>query len=458
MLKLISSEEIISPILLELWEELKELKDPRKKQERVELFWNDRDGPLTEEMEDQEDHYLVTFLFREEQQTEEIRVHCAAFGSLAGRGQMIKFKDPSVDIYFKSVYILKKSFLTYCFVRDAVPTPLYYDIKPFGKSKNLVDALNPHKIDYEFKTEPESNVSLSILTLPDTPEQLWIKEVNDAPKGKIQELYVDIDEGMRKKFEALGIEGVDTSNDSGEMISDAKNPFKYTMKIYLPPNYSATGEKYPVVMIFDGEQYTNPKMINTPLILDNLIHAKKIPPVVGIFVIHKYRNEELLVNPIFAQFIAKTVLPKIRAAYHITSDPNKVVVGGSSFGGLMSMYMGLNYPDLFGKILCQSGSFWAGDHMETLTDPVKANFLYLINEFVEKEPLNLDIYMEIGKYEGQEALFGAPSHFFANMHMRDVLKLKGYNYKFTIYNGGHEYAYWRGSIADGLIYLIGNNQ
>ncbi len=467
MLKLISNDEIISPILLKLWGELKKIKDPTRKKEQIETFWKARDGPLKEEMKEHEEHYLVTFLFREKRETNELRVFCPAFGSsyLSRRGKMIKFKDPDVDIYYKSVYILKKSLLSYCFLRETIQFPQYNDIPLYRNSKFIPDELNPHTIDYELEEDPGSNFSLSILTMPDFPEQIWMKENKETPRGTMSDVFIDIDDGMRKKIEEKKEkndkekinEEIDEDDEIKKTISDEKNPLKYKIKIYLPPNYSGNGEKYPVVMMFDGEPYTNKKLVNTPLVLNNLIYANKIPPVIGIFVFHKDRDGELLTNPTFGNFIAKTVLPEIRAAYNITSDPHQVVLGGSSFSGLMAMYMGLNYPDLFGKILCQSGSFWAGDNLETLNDPLKANYLYLINEFVGQETKDIEIYMEIGKYEGQEALFGAPSHYFANFHMRDILKLKGYKYKFTTYNGGHEYAYWRESIADGLMYLIGNN-
>jgi len=43
-------------------------------------------------------------------------------------------------------------------------------------------------------------------------------------------------------------------------------------------------------------------------------------------------------------------------------------------------------------------------------------------------------------------------------HMRDVLRAKGYEVHYQEFAGGHEYLNWRGTLADGLIALIGKTE
>jgi enterochelin esterase family protein len=45
----------------------------------------------------------------------------------------------------------------------------------------------------------------------------------------------------------------------------------------------------------------------------------------------------------------------------------------------------------------------------------------------------------------------------ANLHLRDVLIAKGYDVSFRTFPGGHDYLWWRETVADGLISLLGSD-
>ena len=167
---------------------------------------------------------------------------------------------------------------------------------------------------------------------------------------------------------------------------------------------------------------------------------------------------ELVCNKVFGDFITKKIISVIRNQYNLYEDPKNHVITGCSLGGLMSMFMGLEYPNIFGNVLCQSGSFWAGEKLnfsENTSDDNKEKYLFLIEKYVNQEKANINIYMEIGRYEGQEALSGYPSHLWANRHMRNILRLKEYEYKYVETNTDHSTLGWRNSISEGLIYLFG---
>jgi enterochelin esterase-like enzyme len=56
--------------------------------------------------------------------------------------------------------------------------------------------------------------------------------------------------------------------------------------------------------------------------------------------------------------------------------------------------------------------------------------------------------MEVGRFDGLV---------FINRELRDILLVKGYPVTYREFYGGHDYFYWRGSLADGLIALLGQN-
>jgi enterochelin esterase family protein len=66
------------------------------------------------------------------------------------------------------------------------------------------------------------------------------------------------------------------------------------------------------------------------------------------------------------------------------------------------------------------------------------------------------MYMNAGTMEIRAHEPDIISHLQSNRYMRDVLIAKGYDVTYHEYAGGHDYSWWRGLLADGLIALIGN--
>lgn len=60
----------------------------------------------------------------------------------------------------------------------------------------------------------------------------------------------------------------------------------------------------------------------------------------------------------YAAFIVETLKPYIDSHYNVRTDKASTGIGGSSMGGLISYYIGLEYPDVFGQVLVFSPSFW----------------------------------------------------------------------------------------------------
>ncbi|MFX1348900.1 MAG: alpha/beta hydrolase [Promethearchaeota archaeon] len=416
----IPNDEIISPRLLQLKESLEKTAN---KKNIIDEFWKEieeKGTPIIEHVEKEPNYKLVTFLYKEDTETDEILLISGSLGVIPHRGIFKRIQG--TNIYYKSIFYLNKTRTTYAISRQKANIPLY----PTNDVNTPVlkgDPLNKKNITMFNQTQ-------AILELPDAPSQPWIEEKDNIPKGTLEKFQL-----KSTKFEK-----------------------EFSIVIYLPPNYNASSGPYPSLFLFDGSAYNDPNLIPTPIILDNLIYSKKLPPIIAVFIYQhiESRSYELNANPDFAFFIGEELHPYLQKNYNITNKPEKTIVGGASIGALAASYIGLMYSYKFGKVLSQSGAYWYPEKMDPKLNPYFWNWQYLIGEYVKKEKVPLDFYLEVGIYESREKLHGQPPLFFSNQHFRDVLLSKGYSVKYVEYAGGHDIICWRGTLADGLIYLISN--
>jgi len=60
----------------------------------------------------------------------------------------------------------------------------------------------------------------------------------------------------------------------------------------------------------------------------------------------------------YAKFLVQEVMPFIQQEYRVLSDARVTGMGGSSLGGLVSLYLGLKHPQIFGRLAALSPSVW----------------------------------------------------------------------------------------------------
>jgi enterochelin esterase family protein len=222
--------------------------------------------------------------------------------------------------------------------------------------------------------------------------------------------------------------------------------------VYTPPDYHADiGAANDLVVVLEGGFYL--QFVSPQTTLDNLIAAGMIPPTVVVFVVSAGR-EELPVNATFADSLATELVPWIRSQYHVTEAASKTVVAGASFGGLGATYAAFRHPDVFGSVLCQSGSFWwAPDHTGGPDTDATRETGWLAKQFIGSPKLPLKFYMDAGTFEvDTQGIGGWPLE--TSRHMRDVLLAKGYDVHYQQFVGAHSPVNWRGTFADGLLALL----
>ncbi len=145
--------------------------------------------------------------------------------------------------------------------------------------------------------------------------------------------------------------------------------------LYLPPNYHNSNLRFPVVYMQDGQNlfdaataFAREWKIDKTL---NALHKRKqslATIVVGIDNGGQHRADEYSAwhrprmgggeAAQFADFLVHTLKPYIDTHFRTLPDTMHTTIGGSSMGGLFSLFAGLRYPHVFGKIGSLSPSLW----------------------------------------------------------------------------------------------------
>ena len=400
------AEDFSSKALSELAESLGDDSD-----EAVAQFWATCGmvgTPLIEPREDDENYANVTFLYMPGDDVKRVSVSGAFGGSPLEERTLAPFEN--TKLLYKTFRMRRDTRISYEFA-----------VVPFADS--------PHA-DGEMRFEkdtmnPKKSGNASLLELDRAPKQVWRERIREAPRG-------DRDDEPEFASEILGN--------------------RRTVSVCLPPGYSEDHAPYGVFYVFDRDSYLT--SVPTPLIMDNLLYKKRIPPMVTVLIGNgpdNARGDELPCNPKFAEFMAAELVPWVRERYHVSTDPADTVIGGSSYGALAASYCAFQHPELFGNVLSQSGSYWWSKSAVTPGTGPDDEGEWLSQAFAHAPKKPIRFYMVVGLYEG-----GNPSMRVVNRHFRNVLHAKGYEIvDYTEYSGGHEYTHWRGSLGEGLIALMG---
>jgi enterochelin esterase family protein len=195
------------------------------------------------------------------------------------------------------------------------------------------------------------------------------------------------------------------------------------IKVYLPAGYSPSGPGYPVALFHDGLEYIS--LGKTVNILDYLIQEHMITPVIAVFVPPVDRNAEYAGNKInlFTDFIVQELMPYIDQQYNTSQDPSKRATIGASNGGNVSLYIGMTHHENFGRVAAQSSN------VQSL----------ISNTFQNMPKLNLELYIDIGKYDIAE-LIPLVENFV------QILTSKSYVFSHYQWNEGHSWGNWKGHL------------
>ncbi|MBN8583067.1 MAG: esterase family protein, partial [Anaerolineae bacterium] len=131
---------------------------------------------------------------------------------------------------------------------------------------------------------------------------------------------------------------------------------KRELHLYQPPVKGPV----PLLLVYDGTDYLKRAKLN--IIVDNLIHEKRIRPLAMAFLQNgdDLRSVEYACSDATLLDIERLILPLAAKKLNLIDiKKNRGAYGvlGASFGGTMSVYTGLRLPDIFGKVIAQSPAF-----------------------------------------------------------------------------------------------------
>ena len=115
---------------------------------------------------------------------------------------------------------------------------------------------------------------------------------------------------------------------------------------YRPPGYETSQDLYPTVYFLDGANYAD--WMQVPSVLDQLIAAKTIPPIIAVFVEPGSRQEEYSRNPAWRTFMAKELVPAVDKRERTFPAADHRVIFGSSLGAYGAVDLAVEHPEVFG--------------------------------------------------------------------------------------------------------------
>ncbi len=219
---------------------------------------------------------------------------------------------------------------------------------------------------------------------------------------------------------------------------------------YVPAQYDK--EKPAAVMVFqDGNSYVDEKRdFRVPIVFDNLIHKKKMPVTIGIFLqpglfppekegAKPPSNRSFEYDTLsdqYARFVIDEILPEVGKTYNLPKDR---AICGISSGGICAFTVAWERPDQFGKVLSHVGSF----------TNIRGGHAY--EALIRKTPPKpIKVFLQDGSNDLDNDYGNWP---LANQQMAASLKYKKYEVKFVFGEGKHSGVHGGSILPESLEWL-----
>lgn len=218
------------------------------------------------------------------------------------------------------------------------------------------------------------------------------------------------------------VESRSTISDLEMVACDGECGRKHGIRIYYPAGYEENVLRhYPVLYMQDGHNLFFPEesfagttwqVERTLKLLDDMKLLDKIL-VVGIYPGDRVNDYTKPGYESYGRFLVNHVKPLVDGRCRTMPDAQNTGVMGSSLGGVVSLYLAWQYPEVFGKAACLSSTFtFQDDLMERIaTEPRRDLKIYLDSGWpgdnFEVTRAMFDLLLKRGYLAGKDLMYFA---------------------------------------------------
>jgi gluconolactonase len=225
----------------------------------------------------------------------------------------------------------------------------------------------------------------------------------------------------------------------------------HNYQVYVPAQYDKS-RPAPFMIFLDGNGYAGDN-IRIPVVFDNLIAKRDLPPMIGIFInpgVLPARSEQAQnryerifqydsLTPRFSSFLVEELIPEVGKSYNLSKDPNDRGIAGTSTGGVGAFVAAWERPDQFRRVLTLIGSFGNFRGADRLPGLIR-----------KTEPKPLRVIMQTGR---QDINNYAGSWYLENPRMAAALEFAGYDVKIELGEEAHNTRHGGAVMPDMLRWL-----
>lgn len=234
----------------------------------------------------------------------------------------------------------------------------------------------------------------------------------------------------------------------------------YGLSILFPPTYGQSDKRYPVLYVHDHGDV----IMQSLNYIDHLFRSKQLDELIVVAIEPHDRRHDYTPWPAkglmpgmpdfegnglqYLTAVAEHIKPFVDLACATLPEAEHTGIAGCSFGGLISVYALYHFPNVFGKYILLSASFW----YEGFT-------AYMRERKIASDP---QVYMYVGELEGfyktnvqrkmVEATRQAHALLLDTGVRRERLKFE------TTAHGTHDDLFFAPRMIDALIWLFGRER